>query len=134
MGVSDYNNNLMHGASDFSSRVREMFASNPRLVEWAIKHYNIVHNGGIKSIHANKLTSRDLITLSWIEDRVKTGSNLTKASSLYKVAMAAGPMKFYPSAQSYLTACSVKLCRRLSTREEKFLLWKSRIASLAIGG
>jgi hypothetical protein len=135
-GLEIYNSNLGLGLgsqfNEFSKKLRRTFAKNSKLINWAEKHYKIVHDGGRRAIRANHVTSRDLVLLSWIEDRLKVGKNSSEISKLYKIAISTGPLTLYPSNRSFLTACSVKLGRKLSSKEEKFFLWKGKIASLSL--
>lgn len=132
-GLEMYNSNFGLGAfNEFSKKLRKTFSNNKKLVNWAERNYKIVHGGGRRAIRANHVTSRDLILLSWIEDRLKVGTNSQSISKLYKIAIAAGPLSLYPSTKSYLTTCSVKLGRKLSPKEETFFLWKGKIASISL--
>jgi hypothetical protein len=122
------NDNIVRSSDDFDRRVKAMFGNTPMLVRWASRNYRIVHDGGRKAIRAAKLTPKDLIILSWIEDRIR-GRNYS--SRLYKTALRIGPMANFPSETSFLAACKIKLGRGLTTGEENFLMWKGRIASVA---
>jgi hypothetical protein len=139
VGVTGYNDNLVLGSTadhkylKFKNGLRKQFGSNKKLIEWSEKNYKIVHYGGLRAIKANHLHSRDLVLLSWVEDRIRLGHDNSTLSSLYKVVLAVGPMKLYPSQQSYLAACSIKLGRKLTPNEERFFIWKGKISSLAIG-
>lgn len=122
------NDNIVRSSTDFNRLVRKRFAHAPALVKWAESTYKIVHEGGVKSIKAASLQPRDLIVLSWIIDSVK---GRRYASDLYHLAMRVGPISNYPSEKSYLSACSMRLGRKLSTKEQQFMTWKGRIASVA---
>lgn len=126
--------NLMSGednmvrASRFDAALAKAFPGSPKLVRWASKAYRIVHVGGVKAVRANKLTPRDLIILSWIEDRVR---GREYPAALYKAAMQVGSISDYPSEASFIAACRMKLSRELNPDEQIFLKWKGRIASVA---
>jgi len=68
-----------------------------------------------------------LIVLSWIEDHV---NGRKYSSNLYKTAMNVGAPSAYPSKNSFVAACSIRLGRALSVEEQKFFIWKGKIASL----
>lgn len=121
------NDNIIRSSNDFNRLVRKRFASTPKLVKWATSAYKIVHEGGVKSVRAANMQPRDLIILSWIIDSVR---GRRYASGLYHLAMHVGPLSNYPSEKSYLTACSLNLGRKLTSREKEFLVWKGRIASV----
>ena len=120
------NDNLVRSSQEFGRRLRKTFSSK-KLIAWAENAYRVVHTGGIKEIRANKMTSRDLIVLSWIEDRV---NGRTYSSNLYKVAMSVGAPSAYPSEKSFVAACSIRLGRAPTVGEQKFFTWKGKIASL----
>jgi hypothetical protein len=120
------NDNLVRSSIDFSRIVRKKFANNTRLIQWAERAYKIVHEGGAPAIRRANMTPRDLIILSWIEDRCR---DRIYPPSLYKVAMQVGPSSDFPSRTSYVAACSMKLGRGLTPQECKFLDWKGQIAS-----
>jgi hypothetical protein len=122
------NDNLVRSSEEFDRRVRKLYPDTVLLQKWASKAYRIVHEGGLKSVRASKMTPKDLIVLSWIEDRVY-GRNYS--SRLYKTAMKVGPMLNFPSETSFLAACKLRLGRNLSQDEERFLIWKGRIASVS---
>jgi hypothetical protein len=115
-------------ASDFSRKLRASFPNTPKLVAWAEKAWRTVHVGGVPAVRKASMTPRDLIVLSWIEDRVR-GRNYS--SRLYGLAMKTGSISSYPSETSFVAACSVAAGRQLSAEEVKFLTWKGRIASIA---
>lgn len=121
------NDNLVRASQEFSRKLRKTFSSQ-KLIRWAEDAYRTVHQGGRKSIATSNLTMRDLIVLSWIEDRVN-GRNYP--SNLYKVAMSVGAASAYPSTKSFVAACDMKLGRASSDAEKKFFIWKGKIASLA---
>ena len=120
------NDNIVRSSNEFDRRVRKTFPKSPNIHKWASKHYRIVHEGGSKAVRASKMTSKDLIVLSWIEDRVRGHSY---SPNLYKTAMKTGSISNFPSKTSFLASCKMKLGRDLSVGEEKFLIWKGRIAS-----
>ncbi len=122
MGAND---NMLH-AAEFRRGLRAKFSS-PNVVRWATRAWNIVHIGGVPAIRKAGMTPRDLIVLSWIEDRV---NGRMHPPALYKLAMQVGPMKEFPSKRSYLTACAVKSGRQLTAADNAFLLWKGRIANI----
>ncbi len=122
------NDNLIQSSLDFDRLVRRNFASHPALVTWARRAFRIVHEGGTRAIRAHNLRPKDLIVLSWIEDRCR-GRNYSP--DLYKLAMQVGPSSLFPSQTSFIAACSLKLGRSLTAQESRFLQWKGRIASVA---
>lgn len=122
------NDNLVRSSEEFARRVSKKFAATPRLVRWAIRNYCIVHIGGRKAIASRGLTAKDLLVLSWIEDRVR---GIDYSSSLYKTAMAVGSINRYPSSGSFLAACKRQLGRELTASEKQFFTRKGRIASIA---
>jgi len=121
------NNNMMRASQAFNQRVAARFPGNTHLINWATAVSKIVRRGPI-AIRASGLTAKDLIILSWIEDRVASRSH---PPMLYKLAMSVGPMKNFPSEISFLAACSLKLGRHLSAAEKTFLSMKGRVASVA---
>lgn len=128
--VGGSNDNLVSASrrqASFESSLKKFFPKNSNLTSWAIKTYKIVHIGGLKSIKANKLTSKDLIVLSWIEDRCR---GLKYPSDLYKVSMEVGPISNFPSKRSFLAACRMRIDRDLTQSEQNFFEWKGRIASV----
>jgi len=126
--VLEGNDNFVRSSNEFDRRVQKLYPKVPLLHKWSSKAYRIVHEGGIKAVRASKMTPKDLIVLSWIEDRVY-GRNYS--SHLYKTAMKVGPMLNFPSETSFLAACKLRLGRDLSSNEENFLIWKGRIASVS---
>lgn len=126
--VDSMNDNFVHSSTDFMRRLRREFPNSPKLTRWASNAYRIVHEGGIAAVRAAGLTPRDLITLSWVQDRVN-GRHFP--ASLYKLAMQVGPSNQFPSETSFLATCSTRIGRKLTTPEAKFLSWKGRIASSA---
>lgn len=128
IGGSNSNDNLVRSSEEFARRVSKKFAATPRLVRWAIRNYCIVHIGGRKAIANRGLTEKDLLVLSWIEDRVR---GLDYSSNLYKTAMAVGSLNRYPSSGSFLAACKRQLGRELTVVEKQFFTRKGRIASIA---
>lgn len=122
------NDSMMRGASDFEKKVYTVFSHNPKLARWASDVHKIVHNGGLPAIKNAGLKPKDLIVLSWIEDRVN-GRNYNP--ELYKIAMKIGPMSDYSSEKAFLIAAQSKANRNLSLRELNFLSWKGKIASVA---
>ncbi len=125
--VETDNNNMMRASQAFGKRVAKTFPNNPALIKWAIAANRIVQRGS-KGIRSAGLTSKDLIILSWIEDRVAARNY---PPVLYKLAMTVGPLSSFPSETSFLAACSLRLGRRLSADEKSFLSLKGRIASIA---
>ena len=119
--------NLVRSSEEFDRRVRILFPNTSSLQRWASRAYRTVHEGGLKAIRASKMSPKDLIVLSWIEDRVRSRDY---SSKLYKTAMKVGPLVDFPSETSFLAACRMRLGRDLSTNEEKFLIWKGQIASV----
>lgn len=121
------NDNLVR-ASQFDAALAKKFAGHDKLVKWASKAYRIVHVGGLRAIRASKMSPRDLIVLSWIEDRVR---GRDYPASLYKVAMQVGAISDFPSEASFLAACKRHLAKDLTANEQRFLTHKGRIASVA---
>ena len=126
--VMSGNDNLVRSFTEFDRKLLRTFPDAPTLVKWASRAYRVVHGGGVKGLREAGMTSRDLIVLSWIEDSV--GSRIYPPG-LYKVAMSVGSPKAYPSQTSFMAACKMRLGRRLTQDEVKFLSWKGRIASLS---
>lgn len=122
------NNNLVRSSEDFSRNLRSKFPDSPTLVKWAESAWKTVHVGGIEAIRSASMTPRDLIVLSWIEDRVR---GREYPSHLYNLAMKIGSISNFPSETSYLAACSIKAGRKLNPSESQFLTWKGRIAAVA---
>jgi hypothetical protein len=125
--VNEGNDNFV-SSSNFNKQLTKTFPNNLKLVKWASHLHKIVHKGGVRAIKAAHVTPRDLIILSWIEDRV--GSQNYPAD-LYQIAMSIGPSKSFPSERSFLAACKIRLGRDLSEFDKQFLTWKGRIASVA---
>ena len=121
------NDSLVRSTADFTRLVRKKFANSPRLVQWAEKAYRIVHEGGSAAVRRAGMSSRELIILSWIEDRCR---DRNYPPSLYKVAMQVGPSNSFPTQTSFIAACSMKLGRNVTAQERRFLTWKGRIASV----
>ena len=121
------NDSLVRSTTDFTRLLRKKFANNKNLVKWAERAYRIVHEGGRVAIRRANMTSRDMIILSWIEDRCQ---DRIYPPSLYKTVMQVGPSKNFPSQISFLAACKMKLGRTISTQESRFLEWKGRVASV----
>lgn len=128
-GVNRGNDNLVRSSIEFNRRLNIAFKGYPGLIRWAQQAYKTVHMGGKRAIASARMSPRDLIVLSWIEDTVRSHKY---PSDLYKVAMNVGPSKSYPSEASYLAACRVCLGRALTAKERQFFSWKGRIASLSI--
>jgi hypothetical protein len=126
VALTSMNDSMMRGAS-FKSKVSAV-VKNPKIADWAVKAHDIVHKGGLKAIKKASLTPKDLLVLSWIEDRVK-GKNYD--TRLYKLAISVGPMSNYKSEKAFLIACTTKAGRPLNQRELNFLSWKGKIASIA---
>ena len=122
------NASLVRASDAFGRALHKHFAHAPKLVRWAEKHHRIVHKGGIAGIRSAGMTPRDLIVLSWVEDRCK-GRKYPDA--LYQVAMQVGPLSNFPSEQSFLAACKLQAGRELNVDEQNFLMRKGRIASVS---
>ncbi len=120
--------NLVRSSDEFTKTLLKVFPKNPNLVRWASKTHRIVHKGGIAGIHSAGLSARDLIILSWVEDRCR-GQKFS--NSLYQVAMNIGSINNFPSLNSFLAACKMKAGRDLSADEKRFLIRKGRIASVS---
>lgn len=115
------NDNLVHAS--YQDKLKKTFPNRPDIVKWAL--------GMKRSIEASdnfQASVRDLITLSWINDRV---NNQIYSQDLYLTALKLGSIKNFPSERSYLSVCSTKLSRKLTEREVQFFKAKGRIASLA---
>ncbi|OPZ37698.1 MAG: hypothetical protein BWY99_01833 [Synergistetes bacterium ADurb.BinA166] len=122
------NDNLVRSSEEFDRRLKERFPRSPTLVRWASSVRRLIMERGAHGIRASGITARDLIVLSWIEDRCNGREH---SASLYKVAMSVGPMKSYPSKNSYLAACRMRLGHDLSPADKSFLSRKGQISSLA---
>lgn len=127
VNLESSNESLVHSAS-FEETVRKTFPKSEKLVKWATRVHRVVHVGGTRAIRAAGLTPKDLIILSWIEDRCR-GRNYS--ANLYKISMQIGPISNFPSTKSFLAACKAKLGKDLNSDEQRFLMWKGRIASAA---
>lgn len=127
IGGLNSNDNVVRSSQEFARNLKVKFADSPKLQKWANRIYQIVHIGGISAVHEAGLKARDLIILSWIEDRVK-GRDYSPA--LYQLALQTGPSKNFPSEKSFLAACKLQAGRNLTNREQNFLIWKGRIASI----
>jgi hypothetical protein len=126
VNLESNNDNLVKSTVDFSRLLRRKFANSPKLVKWAEIAYRNVHGGDPKAIRRAGLGPRELIILSWIEDRCR---GRLYPPSLYKVAMQVGPLNNFPTATSFFASCKMKAGRNLSTQELRFLEWKGRLAS-----
>lgn len=126
MGISK-NDNLVR-SSQFDRQLQERFGQNPALVRWASRAWRIVHVGGVDAIRKSGMKPKDLIILSWIEDRLK---GREYAPALYKLAMKVGPISSFPSETSFLAACNMRAGRPLGDQEREFLRWKGKISALA---
>jgi hypothetical protein len=120
------NDNLIRG-SEFDRLLNEKFPGQIRLIRWASKAWRIVHSG-TSAIRRARLTPKDLVVLSWIEDRIH---GRTYADNLYKVAMQVGPLNNFPSEMSYFASCKVYVGHDLTESERRFFAHKGRIASVA---
>ncbi|MGH9920404.1 MAG: hypothetical protein ACRD6W_16240, partial [Nitrososphaerales archaeon] len=127
INLEAHNDSIIKSSDDFARLVRKKFAGTPQLVKWAIPAYRIVHEGGREAIRKAGLSSRDLIILSWIEDRCRGRSY---PPSLYKAAMTVGALSNYPNQNSFIAACRMNLGRNPSLQERRFLEWKGRIAAV----
>jgi hypothetical protein len=127
--VSAGNDNLVRSSDPFADRLKSLFPAGSPIVGWAVKARRVTA-GGPESIRRSGMTPRDLIILSWIEDRVAAREC---NPALYNVAMNVGPLKSFPSETSFLAACRHRLGRSLSAEERKFFSRKGRIASLVEG-
>ena len=126
ISVDSGNENFVN-AAQFDGQLKKLFPNNQKLIKWASRAYRIVREGGIKSIRSAHMKPSDLVVYSWIEDRVKLRNY---NSDLYKTVISVGPLKSYPSKQSYLAACKMRLKRDMSESDKSFLIWKGRIASV----
>lgn len=121
------NDNLVR-ASKFDKLLHDKFKSNPKLMKWASQAYKIVHLGGQAAIKKAGLKPKDLIVLSWIEDRI---SNKERHASLYETVIQMGPLNKFPSKTSYLACCKARIGRSLTEQEKSFLIQKALIATFA---
>jgi len=129
-GLADANlNATLISSSDFGRTVAARFPDSPKLVRWATWAYRTVREGGAPAVARSKMSPRDLIVLSWIEDAVRGRSY---PPALYKLAMNVGPTSSFPSETSFLAACSIRAGRGLSSDERAFLSRKGCFASLSI--
>lgn len=125
--VTDGNDNLVRSSVEFNKAVRKVFSSTPAIANWAIRARKAC-DAGPSGVRRAGLTSRDLVILSWIMDRV---ASRELPSKLYKIAMSVGPSRNYPSERSFLTACTMGLGRMATDTELSFFLKAGRIASIA---
>lgn len=121
------NDNIVRSSEDFSRKLRKTFSSQ-KLIRWAENIKKVIRTSGVDGIKANKITAKDLIVLSWIEDNV---NGRRYSPNLYKVAMKVGASSVYPSKKSFVSACKMRLGRAPTVEEQKFFIWKGKIASLA---
>jgi hypothetical protein len=121
------NDNLVR-ASKFDRLLHDKFKSNPKLIKWASQAYKIVHIGGQSAIRKAGLKPKDLIILSWIEDRVNNKEHL---AALYKIAIQVGPLNQFPSKTSYIACCKTRIGRSLTEQEKQILISKALFATLA---
>ena len=121
------NDNLVR-ASRFDKLLHTQFKSHPKLVKWASQVYKIVHIGGKPAIRKAGLKPKDLIVLSWIEDRI---NHKEASASLYKVAMQVGPLNQFPSKTSYIACCKTRIGHSLTEPEKQVLICKGSFSSLA---
>ena len=128
MNLESANDSIVRSSEEFGRRLRSKFPGNQKLIRWATSAWKVVHQHGAAGVRKAGMTPRDLIVLSWIEDRCR-GREYN--SALYKVAMNVGAMKNFPSETSYLAACRSRLGRDLSASERGFLTWKGRISSIS---
>lgn len=119
------NQSLVNASTNYMKLVQKNFPRNPNLVRWACQARQICERG-LGAMKTAGITPRDLIVLSWIEDRCR-GSE--RSSSLYQIAMQVGPSNKFPSEKSFLASCKLRAGRALSVDEQKFLVRKGRIAS-----
>lgn len=108
----------------FDSQLQKKFAGHIKLIRWA----SSVNRDLRRTRSYRKYSSRDLVLFSWIEDVVRGKAH---DPSFYAVAMDVGALDAYPSQNSFLANCSIKLNRPMSAKIEKFFLDKGRIASLS---
>lgn len=127
VNLESANDSLVRSSVDFSRLLRLKFSNSPRLVQWAERAYRIVHEGGTSAIRRAGMSHRELIILSWIEDRCR---DRIYPPSLYKVAMQVGPSNNFPTQNSFLAACKMRAGREFSLQERRFLEWKGQIASV----
>lgn len=124
------NSNLSHKASvDFNMKVSKTFGRNKNLVRWACDTRKIVMSGSPSLMKKHRISSRDLIVLSWVDDSIN-GRNYSP--DLYRIAMSVGPMKAFNSQKDFVKACEAKAKRSLNASEKSFLIWKAKIANLAV--
>ncbi len=121
------NDNVVRSSDAFARAVRNQFNAYPKLVQWAVAVHKIATRGPT-FIKASGLTSRDLVILSWIIDRVRSKE---ASADLYKVAMTVGASNSFPSERSYLATCSIKLGRTPTAAEKSFFLRTGKFASAA---
>jgi hypothetical protein len=111
----------------FEDRLKKAFPGCRPLISWAVDTKKTVVRGP-KAIRAAGISSRDLVILSWVEDRLLSRE---AAAHLYKVAIAVGPVDTYPSLKSFLAACSIRAGRPLTTDEADFFVRKGKASSLS---
>ena len=123
---ADLNDTILSSAN-FDARLRVYFKAHPKLMRWASGVYRGLRSGKKRAVYA-RLSARDLIVFSWINDVV---NRKDKSPELYKISMDVGSIKKYPSRNSFVAACSMRLSRPLNPEEKQFFLAKGRIASLS---
>ena len=126
--INSGNDSIVRSSTEFSKKLRHKFAGSSGLIEWAECAHKIVHTGGLKAVKAARMTSKDLLTLSWIEDSVNGREADPK---LYKIAINIGSPRLYKDFKSYLIACEQQLNKpELGKKEREFFVVKGRIASI----
>jgi hypothetical protein len=126
LSVETSNDNLVRASKKFHASVSKLYPKSPSMVSWATSVHKIIYGKGIRKASSFGITPRDIITLSWIEDRI-AGKNYP--DSLYQCAIKSGPSSKYPSEMSFLSTCRINAGRKFDGDEEKFLLRKGRMSS-----
>jgi hypothetical protein len=119
------NDNLVRA---FDQGLARVFTGQNELVKWASKVWRIAHLGGRHAIKNAHLSPRDMVVLSWIEDRIN-GWELP--AEIYQIAMNIGPITAFPSETSFLAACRTRMGRNPTPGECTALIRKGRVASIA---
>lgn len=123
---ADLNNTILT-SSDFEARLRVSFKDHPKLVQWAITVNKALKSPQRTRVYS-RLTARDLIVFSWINDCV---NRKNMPHELYQISMDVGSISKYPSQKSFVAACSMRLKRPVGLEEKNFFLAKGRVAALS---
>lgn len=110
--------------------VRSEFASAPYTTQQRIAHasFRVQQEGWAKV--AGALSSRDILEVSKVLDRVNGVVKTARESSLYSAVEAVGGVSIYRTSDAYLAACRRVIGRSLTASEIDTLLTKGRLYDL----